>query len=884
LVGTTISHYKILEKLGEGGMGVVYKARDIRLDREVALKFLPHDFTISDEERTRFIREAKSASALDHPNICTIYEIDETSEGRMFIAMAYYEGTSLSRKLEKGPLEMREAVSIAIQIAEGLQAAHEKGIVHRDIKSSNISITEKGQAKILDFGLAQKSGLTKLTRTGSTMGTAAYMSPEQVKGENVDERSDLWSLGVVMYEMVTGKLPFVGEHEAAILYSVVHDEPRPIEFSLPDERIIAKAMEKEVAKRYQTAEEMLTDLRALNRMVEAGAVSGVRRRRIRISRQGRMILFTGVCAVLALIGYFLIPPRWMGEPSEVPSIAILYLKNLGSAEDEPYSYGITQDVIIDVARMGLVRVAPMTDILSVQDSKLPADQLAKTLKVRYLLDGTLKREGNLLRLSIQLIEAGTGTTLWADQLKASAGEASTLQGRVTGAIVGALHLSPSPLLYRELSSKRTPMPDSYEYYLRAAYLFAHKKDQVDIRVAREMYQKAISLDSLFIEARVGYGLTYEIAEDFKTADSIYSRALALAVINRDIVQQASCLNRRGVVHWSLHEFDTARQFYSQSLALYDSLGDQSGRGILLDNIGVLFSDEGKLDSALVNYATALTIHVRLGNKGEESRLLNNMGLCEMRMGAYTDAFATLSRCVSLRQERGDKRGEGYAYWVLGTIFSVVGEYDSAQNCYTRAWDISHGLGIRSLESNVLRNLGTLFSEIGIYDSADFYFRRCLDVVGGTPRDDIRADILFEIGRSLNARRQYQSAIDSFRRAVDIYKTLGRWKGISQPLDQTFAQVMLGKATGSKPAIRQIDTLLPAEMDTTDINNYWLLYKIFSEVGMDKKAGRALQAAYSVLQRRADNIADERMRQHYLSNVKRNREIINAWNAPVKSEH
>ncbi len=270
MIGTIISHYKILEKLGEGGMGVVYKAHDTKLDRDVALKFLPRDIPVSVEEHLRFIHEAKAASALDHPNICTVYEIDETADGQMFIVMGYYDGLSLSRKIERGRLDVEEAVTIAIQIAEGLQAAHESGIVHRDIKSSNIIVTEKGQAKILDFGLAYKSGLSKLTKTGSTVGTAAYMSPEQARGEKLDHRTDLWSLGVVLYEMVTGKIPFRGEHEAAILYSVVNEEPQPVQSMVPDAspelvHIIRRALEKNAGERYQSAADMLIDLRRLKK-------------------------------------------------------------------------------------------------------------------------------------------------------------------------------------------------------------------------------------------------------------------------------------------------------------------------------------------------------------------------------------------------------------------------------------------------------------------------------------------------------------------------------------------------------------------------------------------------------------------------------------------
>ena len=269
MIGKTISHYKILEKLGEGGMGVVYKAQDTKLDRIVALKFLPRNLLCDSEAKARFTHEAKAASALNHTNITTIYEIDEV-EGECFICMEYIEGKNLKDRIESAPLKIAEAIGIALQIAEGLQEAHQKGIIHRDIKSANIMQTTRGQVKIMDFGLAKLAGQTRLTKTGATMGTFAYMSPEQAKGEKVDHRADIWSLGVVIYEMVTGQLPFKSKYEQAIVYSIMNEEPEPMTglrtgVPMDLERIVAKALEKKKEDRYQRIDEMLVDLRRLKR-------------------------------------------------------------------------------------------------------------------------------------------------------------------------------------------------------------------------------------------------------------------------------------------------------------------------------------------------------------------------------------------------------------------------------------------------------------------------------------------------------------------------------------------------------------------------------------------------------------------------------------------
>ncbi|MCI0405864.1 MAG: serine/threonine-protein kinase, partial [candidate division Zixibacteria bacterium] len=264
MIGQTVSHYKILNKLGEGGMGVVYKAQDLRLDRLVALKFLPTHLGAEEEQKKRFFQEAKAASALDHPNICTIHEIDQTEKGQIFICMAYYEGEPLNKKIEKGSLKLEEALAITLQIAQGLAKAHRQGIVHRDIKSGNVVITADGIAKIVDFGLAKLTGKTTSPKT-KAVGTPSYMSPEQLCGEAVDHRADIWSLGIVLYEMLTGQSPFKGDYEQAIMYAILNESFLPassVRKEVPYilDTILAKCLEKNPAGRYQKAEELIDDL------------------------------------------------------------------------------------------------------------------------------------------------------------------------------------------------------------------------------------------------------------------------------------------------------------------------------------------------------------------------------------------------------------------------------------------------------------------------------------------------------------------------------------------------------------------------------------------------------------------------------------------------
>ena len=340
MIGETVSHYQILDKLGEGGMGVVYRARDTQLDRTVALKFLPPQISSRAEDKKRFIQEARAAAALDHPRICAIYEIGETDDGQIFLAMGFYPGKTLKERIEERPLPVDEALGIAIQIAQGLQEAHENHIVHRDIKSDNIMVTDKGQVKILDFGLAKLKGVTKLTREGTTLGTVAYMSPEQASGEKVDLRSDIWSLGVVLYEMLSGQVPFKGEYEQAVLYAIMNEEPEPVTglrtgIPLELERIITKMLAKDPAERYQGMADLVVDLKKVKKDSKPGITPVKKKTRPEITlKTSRKALVLGVLflAAITVIAYFIFkgkpeasaPPT---APGKMPSLAVVYFEN-----------------------------------------------------------------------------------------------------------------------------------------------------------------------------------------------------------------------------------------------------------------------------------------------------------------------------------------------------------------------------------------------------------------------------------------------------------------------------------------------------------------------------------------------------------------------------
>jgi serine/threonine protein kinase len=360
MIGKTISHYKILEELGSGGMGVVYRAEDLKLKRLVALKFLPPELTRDKEAKTRFIHEAQAASALQHHNICTIHEIDETSDGQLFIAMDCYEGETLKERIARDPLPVAEAVDIASQIAAGLSKAHGAGMVHRDIKPANIMVTKDGVVKILDFGLAKLAGQTKLTRTGSTLGTVAYMSPEQAKGAEVDARSDIFSLGAVLYEMLMGEVPFPGEHEAAVLYGIVNNDldPTPTRWrELPDDirLVVERALNKIPGLRYQSADDMRYALAALSGGAGSPQSVGRGARGVTAKRKWWPVVAAvlGAAAIAALV-WKLAPMTSNRAKAGDLALAVIDFRDLVTPNDSTISTAITS-----LVHVGLVEGSPI---------------------------------------------------------------------------------------------------------------------------------------------------------------------------------------------------------------------------------------------------------------------------------------------------------------------------------------------------------------------------------------------------------------------------------------------------------------------------------------------------------------------------------------------
>ena len=718
MIGQTISHYKILDKLGEGGMGVVYKARDTKLDRTVALKFLPSHLIASQNEKKRFTLEAKSAAALNHPNICTIHGVDE-HKGRQYIVMELVEGTTLRDKIKDGTVDTVSAIHYGQQIAEALEVAHSKNIVHRDIKSANIMVTRDGRVKVMDFGLAKINGSPQVTKTGKTVGTVTYMSPEQLRGDAADERSDIWSFGVVLYEMLTGRLPFCDTYEHAVMYSILNKEPDSVSGINPSvsselESVVNRCMAKEPGERYQSATGLLEDLNKLDshpgqRKKSQPVAYSVNKRRSAVVLS--LIAIVSVLIIALMMHDGTTEQEMTDAPlaTEAIKLTLIPFKNIG---DDP-SRQVFCDGLSETITSNLTQIEKFHQDLWV----VPADEVRelgitstsevhKTLGVNYAVTGSLQPLGDQLRLTIHLVDAKNNRQINSRVIDENASNIPALHDRSVESVLSMLNVEFEPETREMIQAAKTSVSPAFEEYIEGIGYLQRFDRSDNIDKAIESFGNAIDLDPGFAVAYAGLGQAYWRKYD-------YTREFDWLELASEKVQSALNINdnlkqvkiTRGMIEAEFGRYGEAIDIFNDVLA-----ADPTNAEAYME-LARSYESSGDIEKAESTMKRSIQL------KPDYWSGHNRLGAIYLRNNKFSEAIEKFEKVIELTPDNY------IGYMNLGSAYLRMGRFNEAQSMLEKSLDFQVTFDASS-------NLATLYFVEGRYEEAARLFETALEIVDG----------------------------------------------------------------------------------------------------------------------------------------------------------
>ncbi len=831
MIGKQILHYKILEELGRGGMGVVYKAEDTRLERVVAIKFLPREIKVNEEERERLKIEAKAAAALNHPNIATVYSCEEVDD-EFFIVMEFIDGQELQEKIKSAPLALKEAIQISGQIAEGLQAAHDRGIVHRDIKSGNIMMTKKNQVKIMDFGLAKIAGTAQVTKKGTTIGTTSYMSPEQTTGEKVDQRSDIWSFGVLFYELLTGHFPFKGEYEQAIQYAIVNEDFTPLSSHLQNipvwlDRIVSKCLEKDKTKRYQNVSELLVDIEEAkeNLGLSSSTSTTIKRRksvRFPISTSSRRIMIGLSGLIIVALFFLLAPNRWFSFET-VPdqrSLLVLPFNNIGGEPSrQAFCDGLVETLTSKVTQLekfhGSLWIVPASEV---RRSKITSpSEASQTFGVNLCVTGSLQGIDNGYRLTLNLIDAKNLRQLNSSVIDIDLAELSGLQDNAVINMMEMLNLELKPEMREVLTAGGTTVPGAYDFYIQGRGYLQRYESVENLNAAIHLFERAIEQDSSYSLAFAGLGEAYwqkyKSSKELLWVEKAVKQCEQAASLNSQLAPVQITL---GIIHAGTGKYDDAIEDFKNALDI-DPKNAAAYRGL-----GKAYESKEMYKEAELTYKKAIEI------KPSYWAGYNVLGAFYSKHSRYEDAIPQFLQVVSLTPDNY----RGYNH--LGGMYYFLERWKDAREMFERSFTI------KKTSYSVASNIGTLYYIEGRYADAVHAYETALElndhnyVVWG----NLASACYWAPGMRDKAQDTYKRAI---RMALEQLKVNPNDPDVVSNLAEYYA--MTGEVTKALSHINQA-----LEMAPKDVEVMYRAGAAYEQLGERDKAlhwiGRALENGYS----------------------------------------